>query len=79
MHTKAPITLRVNSMKASREEYLAKLKDAEISATTLAHTTHGINLSSATDIRRQVLAYAVCRSGPGRKHSPPGSAVNNGE
>lgn len=50
MHTKAPITLRVNSMKASREEYLAKLKDAEISATTLAHTTHGINLSSATDI-----------------------------
>lgn len=50
MHTKAPITLRVNRMKTSRDDYLMKLKGADISASALAHTSEGIHLATATDV-----------------------------
>ena len=50
MHTKAPITLRVNRMKISRDDYLAKLTHAEIAATALPYASEGIHLATATAI-----------------------------
>ena len=50
MHKKAPLTLRVNSMKTNRDDYLAQLKSHEVESFALAHAPDAINLTSATDI-----------------------------
>jgi len=45
-----PMMLRVNQQQGSRQEYLAKLEQAEIAATEIAGCDHGILLASPCDV-----------------------------
>lgn len=45
-----PLTLRVNGLKQTREDYLAKLAKENIDATPINYTRHGITLEKPQDI-----------------------------
>ncbi len=47
---RAPMTLRVNGLKQTREDYLQQLLQAEISAQPVADTTMGITLDKPCDV-----------------------------
>lgn len=47
-----PFTLRINTKKISRNDYLALLKDLEIEATTTQFSPYGITLEQACDPRK---------------------------
>ena len=47
---RGPMTLRVNTTKISRNDYLAKLKDADIQAHKTPNASSGIQLLSAVDV-----------------------------
>ncbi|MCL6268539.1 16S rRNA (cytosine(967)-C(5))-methyltransferase RsmB [Sansalvadorimonas sp. 2012CJ34-2] len=49
-NSQAPMTLRVNARKTSREDYLQVLKEADISAETCQYSRHGIQLEQATNV-----------------------------
>lgn len=47
---KAPLTLRVNTLRTRRDDYLVKLQDADINATSCAYSSVGIQVSSPIDV-----------------------------
>ena len=49
---RAPMTLRVNARRNSRDEYLAKLQDANIGAEKTPHSDVGIVLDEAIDVAK---------------------------
>jgi 16S rRNA (cytosine967-C5)-methyltransferase len=49
---RGPMTLRVNTTKVSRNDYLAKLKDAGIQASKTPNAPSGIQLVSAVDVKQ---------------------------
>jgi 16S rRNA (cytosine967-C5)-methyltransferase len=46
----APMTLRVNALRSSRDSYIAQLADAEIQCSETPYSTTGILLAAATDV-----------------------------
>ncbi len=46
----APLTLRVNSSRVSRETYIAILAQEDIRATATKYSNHGVTLENATDV-----------------------------
>ena len=50
LHTRAPLTLRINRNQTSAEEYLQLLSEADIGALMLDHTKDAISLNEATDV-----------------------------
>ncbi|MGB2360003.1 MAG: 16S rRNA (cytosine(967)-C(5))-methyltransferase RsmB [Porticoccaceae bacterium] len=48
----APMTLRVNILRGSRDSYMAQLADAEIKCSETPYSNAGILLASATDVSR---------------------------
>ena len=49
-NSQAPMTLRINSHKTSRSEYLKQLSTADIAANKCCYSDHGIQLEKATDV-----------------------------
>ncbi len=49
---RAPMTLRVNARRMTREAYLCRLATAGIEASPTAHTTHGVSLARPLDVDR---------------------------
>lgn len=47
-----PMTLRVNARQTRRDDYLAKLAQAGMTASSAPHTTHGVILDQPVDVER---------------------------
>jgi 16S rRNA (cytosine967-C5)-methyltransferase len=51
LNERAPLDLRVNALKASREDVLRELAEASIEAVPLSSTTHGLRVAAGVDAK----------------------------
>lgn len=56
LNERAPLDLRVNALKASRDDVLRELADAGIEAVALSSTTHGLRVAAGVDAKVTALA-----------------------
>ncbi len=56
LNERAPLDLRVNALKASREDVLRELAAASIEAVPLPNTTHGLRVAAGVDAKVTALA-----------------------
>lgn len=56
LNERAPLDLRVNALKAKRDDVLRELADAGIAATTLSNTSHGLRVTAPADAKVTALA-----------------------